>query len=441
MTKNTLQHFFLFFSLFFSSGAQAGVQDVSQSSQLEVNVTLYPQDIALIKEKRKALLKAGLTKLLIKDVPSLILMDTFLFQTLPPSLPLEVSEYTFRSSHITREELLQHSIGNPVLLLSESNTSPTPAKLLSLDANDAIVESANMIFAVKKERLGFPHLPYTLVPEPLITLKVLASKEGESLFEMGYLTKGFSWDAAYTIIIDSMGEHLDLNNWITIHNKSGVNINKGRFRIAHTQMTNERFYEIEHPVNISDQSTKNLSWFAAKNLTPIKSFRMYPKNNITLNEEGVVMKPPVETWLSVKNETKNGLGIPFPEGTIKVFKRNPDGSLFYVGDNKTPPILLGKSLSLRLGTTKEITAEMRQTDYRKLGNQVVEAGYRLDLKNTTDSPKQVTVFQNVSGEWAILRETHVHEEEETRLKWIIPLAPKEDTSLRYRIRMNVQSGI
>ena len=425
--------------LLLPSVAQAVVQDVSQSSQLEVNVTLYPQDIALIKEKRKALLKSGSTKLLIKDVPSLILMDTFLVQTLPPSLSLDVLEYTFRSSHITREELLQHSIGDPVLILSESNSPPILAKLLSLDGNDAVVQSTDMIFAVKKDRLGFPHLPHTLVPEPLITLKVQASKEGEALFEMGYLTKGFSWNAAYTIIIDSTGENLDLNNWITIHNKSGVNIKKGRFRIAHTQMSNERFYAIEHPVSISDQATKNISWFAAKNLKPIKSFRICPKNNIILDEEGVVMKPLVETWLSVQNEASKGLGVPLPEGNIKVFKRNPDGSLFYVGDNKTSPILLGNSLSLRLGTTKEITAEMRQTDYRKLGNQVVESGYRLDLKNTTDAPKQVTVFQNVSGEWAILRETHPHEEEETRLKWIISLPPKEEVSLRYRIRMNVQS--
>jgi hypothetical protein len=156
------------------------------------------------------------------------------------------------------------------------------------------------------------------------------------------------------------------------------------------------------------------------------------------DEEGVVTKPPVETWLSVQNDADKGLGVPLPEGTIRVFKRNPDGSLFYVGENKTSSILLGKSLSLRLGTTKDIAAEMRQTDYRKLGTQVVESGYRLDLKNKTDIPKQVIVFQNVSGEKVILRETHVHEEEENRLKWTILLAPKEEVSLRYRIRMNIE---
>ncbi|MBI2707806.1 MAG: DUF4139 domain-containing protein [Proteobacteria bacterium] len=436
VSSSTRSIFFLFFLLTpFSS--QALVQDVSRSSQLDVNVTLYPQEMALIKEKRTAFVKEGINKLLIKDVPSSILMDTFLFQVLPPSLPLTVLEYTFQAAHITREELLQRSVGDMVQLLGTTAT-PTSAKLLALDGDDAIVEAMDIIFAIKKNRVAFPHLPYTLVPEALITLKVTASKEEESLFEMGYLTKGFSWDAAYTIIVDSTGHHLDLNNWITVRNQSGVDIKNGHFRIAHTQQTNERFYEIEHPISVANQSTKNISWFAARNLTPANSLRIYPKNNIIVNEEGVVMKPPVETWLSVQNEASKGLGVPLPEGTIKVFKRNPDGSLFYIGENKTSPILLEKSLSLRLGTTKEITAEMRQTDYRKLGAHVVESGYRLDLKNTTDSPKQVMVFQNVSGEWVILRETHSHDEDEKRLKWTLSLAPQEEVSLRYRIRMNVQ---
>ena len=113
------------------------------------------------------------------------------------------------------------------------------------------------------------------------------------------------------------------------------------------------------------------------------------------------MKPTIETWLSVQNNTTQGLGVPLPQGIINVFRRNTDGSLFYVGENKTPFTPVGKPFSLRVGSTKEITAEMRQTDYRKLGSQVVESGYRLDLKNTTHSSKQVTVFQDVKGEWTI----------------------------------------
>ncbi len=429
----TLLGFFLLLPV----SSKAEVQDVSRASQLDVSVTLYSQETALIKEKRKASFKEGLNKLVIKDVPSSILMDTFLFQVLPPSSPLTVVEYTLQESHITREELLQRSVGEMVQLLG-TTLHPTPAKLLALDGEDAIVESMNIVFAVKKNRVAFSRFPSTLAPEPLITLKVTASKEEEALFEMGYLTKGFAWDAAYTIIIDSTGNRLDLNNWITLHNKSGVDIKNGHFRIAHTQQTNENFYEIEHPISVSDQTTKNISWFSARNLTPANSLRIYPKNNIIVNEEGVVMKPSVETWLSVQNEKSKGLGVPLPEGTIKVFKRNPDGSLFYIGENKTSPILLGKSLSLRVGTTREVTAEMRQTDYRKLGAHVVESGYRLDLKNTTNIPRQVVVFQNVSGEWVILRETHPHDEDEKRLKWTLPLAPQEEVSLRYRIRMNVE---
>lgn len=424
------------FLLLFPCFLKAVVQDVFQASQLEINVTLYPQDMALVKEKRKVQLKEGSNKLLIKDVPSTILMDSFLFQILPPSTAIKILEYNFQNSDITHEKLLQYSIGETVNILPTSSTpTPTVAKLLSLDGENVLVDSSGMIFSVKKNRIAFPHLPYNLVSEPMITLKLMNSKEGEYLFEMGYLTKGFSWDAGYTIIVDAEEKHLDLNSWINLSNQSRIDIKKGYFHIAQNK---KQIYDIERPISLSDKAVKNISWFSAQNLTPTKSFRIYPKNNIIVNEEGVVMKPSVETWLSVHNNASKGLGVLLPQGILQVFRRNADGSLFYIGENKTTGTPIDQFLSLRVGGTKEITAEMRQTDYRKLGSKVVESGYRLDLKNTTSTPKQVTVFQNVSGEWIILRETHSHEEEEKRIKWILNLEPEEEISLRYRIRMNVE---
>jgi len=435
-----MKHLYLLLALFIPCFAHAVVKDVSQTSQLEINVVLYSKGTTLIKEKRETFLIAGSNKLLIKDVPSSILMDSFIFQTLPPSPPLKVLEYTFQAPHITKEDLLLHSIGLPVQIMPlQSSPMPSTAKLLATNGDDVMVESSGVIFSVKKARIAFPHLPYTLVSEPIITLKTSVSQEANYVYELGYLAKGFAWDAGYTIIVGAEGGNLDINSWINIHNDSGMDIKKGIFHVSHGNQESEQFYDIEKPVSLPDKGTKNISWFAAKDLKPTKSFRVYPKNDILINEEGVVMKPVVETWLSVQNDTKNGLGVPLPQGVIKSFQRNPGGGLLYLGENKTPNTPLGKALSLRVGSTKDITAEMRQTDFRKLGTQVVESGYRLDLKNTTDAPRQVTVFQNVTGEWIILRETHPHEEEENRLKWVINLEAHEDVSLRYRIRMNVES--
>lgn len=426
----------LFLCLFYSSFANAVIQEVSQSSQLEISATLYANDIALIKEKRKTFLKEGSNKLLIKDVPSSILMDSFLFQMLPPAPPLKVLEYSFQTPDITRENLLTHSIGETVNIMPISSTPGSMVgKLLSLDGDSALIDSQGTIFQIKKSRIAFKKLPYTLVSEPMILLKLVSPKEGEYPFEMGYLSKGISWEAGYTIIVTTDGRHLDLDSWINIHNESGVNIKKGHFRVA---QENEQFYDIERSISLPNQGVKNISWLSAKNLAPIQSFRIYPKSNIVIDEEGVVMKPAVETWLSVKNDLSQGLGTLLPQGSIQVFKRNTDGSLLYIGENKTSLTPIGHDLSLRMGTTKEITAEMHQTDYRKLGSQVVESGYRLDLKNTTQSTKQVTVFQNVSGEWIVLRETHAHEADEKRIKWILNLSPQEEVSLRYRIRMNIE---
>lgn len=432
--------FILGVTFFIPLGAQARIQDVSQSSQLGVKVTLYPE-IALIKDQRRTFLKEGRNKLLIKGVPSSILMDTFIVQIMSPEVPLLVSEYTFLSPHLTQEELLRHSLGEPITLLPlEASSAPLPGKLLALDGDEAIVKAMDIIFSVKKARVGYPYLPHTLVPEPIITLKGEAVKEGTCLFEMEYLTKGFSWAATYTVIVDDVGGKLDLTNWINIRNQSGMDIKKGQFRMAFSNQTGERFYKIKNPLTLADQAAKNIAWVSAQKVLPTQSFRIYSTNNILEDEAGILLKPPIETWLSVQNTRENGLGVPLPQGKMRVFRRSADGSLMYVGENATHFVPVKGALSLRLGSTKAINAEMSQTDHRILGAQIVESAYRLDLKNMTPENKQVTFFQNVSGDWNILRETLPHEEEEGRVKWTLSLKPHESVSLRYRVGMRNVKG-
>lgn len=431
----------IFFLLLFLwiTPIQAAIQNVPLSSQAEINVTLYSGDIALIKEKRTTFLAEGSNKLLIKGVPSSILEDSLIFQIHPLEASVKLLEYNFQAPHVTQDVLLKHSVGDEVKILpSQLLPMPPKGKLLSIDGDEGIVESSGEIYILKKNRIAFLQLPYTLVSEPLITLKVMNAKEGDYSFYMGYLTKGFTWEGGYTIVLDASANYLDLDNWINIHNKSGMDIKKGHFLIAHIQAPEDHFYDIEKTISLSNNAVKNISWAKAQKLKPTKSFRIYPKNNLTENEEGVVIKPIVETWLSVQNDASHGLGVPLPNGIIKVFQKSVSDSLIYLGENKTPFIPVGKELSLRVGSTREITADMSQTDFRRLGSQVVEKGYRLDLKNESKLPKEVTVFQNVTGDWSVLRETHPHEEEENRLLWTLTLKGQEEVSLRYRIRMNVK---
>ncbi|MBL8675912.1 MAG: hypothetical protein JNJ47_00555, partial [Alphaproteobacteria bacterium] len=138
-----------------TSSIKAVVQDVSQSTQLEVNVTLYPQDMALIKERRKAWLTEGSNKLLIKDVPEFVLMNSFLFELIPPSSLIKVLEYNYQSSDITREKLLEHSVGEIINILPlPSRPVPFTGTLLSLDGEDEHDRSGPPEF---RDRYGRPY--------------------------------------------------------------------------------------------------------------------------------------------------------------------------------------------------------------------------------------------------------------------------------------------
>ena len=236
---------------------------------------------------------------------------------------------------------------------------------------------------------------------------------------------------------------LDINSWINFHNDSGVELKKAHLSFADApssiDKTGGQIFKIDRPTTVADRTSKSVAWVDRDNIKTAKSYRIYPHVKIDKNEEGVVIKPPVETWLSVKNDKDNYLGVPLPAGVIKVYHRDEKDNLSYVGENKTTSLGVGDELSLRLSTTPDITADMWQTDFRKLGEQVIETGYRMDIKNTSKQAQKVTVVQDMSDKhWMILRETHPHADKSSKQAiWEINLPAESSESLRYRVRQNL----
>ena len=104
-------------------------------------------------------------------------------------------------------------------------------------------------------------------------------------------------------------------------------------------------YNIERPITIPDLASKNVEWFSAQNILTTKSYRLYSPAEVEKDENGLIMKPQAEQWLSVKNEDKSGLGQSLPAGVIKVFQKNKQGHLSYMGENQTTAIGKGETFS------------------------------------------------------------------------------------------------
>ncbi|MEB3703160.1 DUF4139 domain-containing protein [Candidatus Bealeia paramacronuclearis] len=421
-------------------------QNVTQAHQSQIEVTVYPKGQALIHERRSMKLVPGSNKLVLLDIPSSIVKDSVLFRALnDPNQELKLLEYTLKSGPISSQVMLENAIDQEILILPSAGlgNDTLKSKLLGLDGKRAVVQVLNRVQSVPQESLAFEQLPARLSTQPELIIKVESPYVKETEAEIVYLTDGLSWDAAYTVVIHADANFLDLNSWINFHNDSGIELQKAMLNFSDAQSSKEKstgqIFKIERPTTVADRTSKSVAWVDRDNIRTRKSYRIYPKVNLNKNEEGVVMKPPVETWLSIGNTKDNQLGIPLPAGVVKVYQQGVDANLRFVGENKTPSLGIGDELSLRLSTNPEITADMWQTDFRKLGEQVIETGYRLDIKNNSKISQKVTVVQDMSDkDWLILRETHPHQEKNhQQVLWEIDLPSDGSESLRYRIRQNL----
>ena len=95
-------------------------------------------------------------------------------------------------------------------------------------------------------------------------------------------------------------------------------------------------------------------------------------------------------------------------------------------------------MRLKLGDAFDVTADRKQTDFRKLGgdsryNYRFESAYEIRLKNAKDEEVTVTVAEPVPGDWEMLQESHKHTKAsaDTAL-WKIKVPAKGETVLTYR---------
>jgi hypothetical protein len=83
----------------------------------------------------------------------------------------------------------------------------------------------------------------------------------------------------------------------------------------------------------------------------------------------------------------------------------------FVGEDRIHHVPKNDSAELKLGQAFDITAEKRQTEYRKLSSDSFEATLEIELRNAKKKSVLVKVAEFIPGDWHILTESHPHQQE------------------------------
>jgi hypothetical protein len=442
------KHLFALGALIVAAAAVAAPPEiVSLAAEREaLAITVYNDDLALVKERRKVQLPAGLARLSLREVSAQMRPETALLRA-TSGRPISLVEQNFDFDLLTPDKLLEKYVGREVTVLRSHPTTGAEraekATVLAVNGG-TVLRFADRIETGAPGRIVFDGVPANLRDRPTLSV-LLEGAGGSQLLELSYLTGGLAWKADYVANLSADGRQLDLSGWVTLTNRSGVayddavlqlvagTVNRVRppqsamaysmpapspmRRAEATQeaLMDYHLYSFERPTSIADNQTKQLALLSAA-AVPVRHEYLLAGGEHYYRERfgqvGQKLKPAV----FIEFANKGGeLGRPLPAGIVRVYARDGKGAAQFVGEDRIAHTAKNEKLRLRLGEAFDITAERKQTAWRKLADNVAETAWRIEIRNAKDTAVAVTVQEPLPGDWEIVQENLKHTRESARV--------------------------
>jgi len=374
------------------------------------SITIYNNNLAHINETQNISLKKGLQNIKFENLPNLIIVDS-ISPTFEDSVKLISQSY--KNNPLNIDNLLKANLNKEVEFYGRDKKL-LKGKLINL--NPSIIESGKRYYIVDSDYIIFNKLPKNIDYKPYIIWNIYSKKAKDSSVELSYLINGINWSSNYTVTLRD--NRLNLKTWATIVNKSGkafkdVNamliagaVNQHRantpmarvyksrvvameasvnVNLAPKDISGYHIYKLPNKITLLNNQSKQIVMLEAKN---IKYKRYAVANNSYFNryEEREIS---FSQQIKFKNSKENALGVPLPQGLVRVYK-----SKYYLGDSRIGNTPKDENITLNIGQMFDVVGKQKITKY------IVRDKYRdvetkYTVKNRSKKPIELKISENI----------------------------------------------
>ncbi len=399
-----------------------------------LELTVYNQNLGLVKDVRTLSLKEGENEVRFTDVASAIDATSVQVISLDDPLGTRVLEQNYEYDIVSSRKLLAKYVDQEITLTTTEGSTYT-GTLLS-GADDIILATEDGIKLVKLSQVqefAFPELPDGLITRPSLVWLLTSSDEGEQRIRVTYMTSGINWRADYVAMLSEDDTGLSLTGWVTVDNRSGATYEDAKLKLvagdvnrvydqqyvyaeeardmmampAAAPAVSEReffeyhIYEVARPVTVKDNQTKQIEFVTAPEVSVEKvlvfesaPMPYYPYRGIlTDSGYGAGTSSKVQVFLEFDNSEEAGLGVPLPEGIVRVYKEDIDGGAEFVGEDSIEHTPRDEQVTLLLGESFDIVGEREQVRFRQLSDRSIEETVQITLRNHKDEDITVRAIE------------------------------------------------
>jgi len=462
-----------------SAGAQGALKEIPSTltDQKGVAVTIYNENLALVKDTRSVALEAGLNRLALREVSGRMRPETALLRSLSNPGALKLIEQNFDFDLLSPAKLLEKYVGRTVRVVKTHPMTgvETVETATVLAANSGVVlKIGDRVETGLPGRIVYDGVPANLRDRPTLVTELHSERAGAQTLELSYLSGGLAWKADYVAELNGTDSALDLNGWVTLTNTSGtaypnarlqlvagdVNRVRDQMRLAASagramakaeapasQMQQEALFEyhlytLARPTTIADNQTKQVALLGATGVPVTKELVLQGANYYYRSSVGAIgQKLKVGVFVQFENREASRLGMPMPKGVVRVYKKDSAGNAQFVGEDAIDHTPKNEKLRLKLGEAFDLTADKKQTDFRRReptnqASYLFESAYEIVLRNAKKEPATVIVREPVHGDWTMLEESARHAKVASgTAEWRVPVPAEGSATLRYRVLM------
>jgi hypothetical protein len=455
-----------------------GSDQTTLDDQVELSVTVYNSDLALIRDVRDLQLRRGSFDLRFMDIAATVNPSTVHFRSLTEPARLEIFEQNYEFDLLEPDKLLRKYVGRDVTIVRRrqragvaDDEEELKARLISYN-NAPVWQIGNeIVTGLHPDHIRFPELPGNLYSRPTLIWSLDNTGAIRHRVEASYLAGKLSWNADYVLTVARDDRSADLDGWVTLTNQSGTAFNHAKLQLvagdlnrvrqvlgdmlqerlevaalrsASAPMAQEAFseyhlYTLGRKTTINNNETKQVSMLAGSDVPVQKRYvvdgqSFYYRN---AHHPGSPLKDAVHVYYQFKNDRASALGMPMPAGVVRVYQADSKGGLHFVGEDRINHTPKDETLKLKIGTAFDVVCERKQTDFRKIGVSTYESEYEITLRNHKTTPVSVEVNEPIASDWTMVRSSHAYEKTAAwAAQFKVPVEADGTAILKYRVRVS-----
>jgi hypothetical protein len=425
----------------------------------DVRVTVYNSDIGVVKESRSTSLERGINRISMEEIASRI-DPTSVKLKIGGRGSITVMEQSFEYDLLSPDKLLQKYLEEAIDVTTEDGAK-YHGTLIGFDAGNLVLAldggEAAMVSRAKVTDIVLPPIETGLIAKPTLFWTVNSSTSAKADMEVAYITQGMNWHAEYVATLGQKDDYLELASWVSVDNRSGATYPDARLKLiagdvhrveeklmprpvlrmeaetaAAPRLEEKAFFEyhmytLDGTTTLKDREVKQIQLFPEKEVSAEKQYNF---DHFRGNRVRVVMR--------FENSKGGGLGIPLPEGKVRIFKADVDGSLEFLGEDVIDHTPKDEEVKLYVGDAFDIVAERERTDYSKISDDVVLETYEIRISNHKEEDVKVTVTEHIYGDWDIRKKSHPYlKTKANEIEFEVAVEADGETVLTYTVRRKV----